>query len=566
MIRLRNFPSKFWVLAACLLIFATALQLSSMLHESATFDEGMFVASGYSYLTTSDYRLNPDHPPLTKLLAGTSLLLFGGHLKLPLDDQAWAKGEAFGFGWDFFHVNGNASTLTNLGRLPTVLLSVILGLAVLLWTRKHLGSRSALLAATLLLLDPTILSHGHYATTDFALATFAFLSCIAWHDVLIQESGVVAGLLPGVLLGCAFASKFSSVILIPVFIVMSVAATAKARFSGRSIKRVIALAAVVTATALCVLTLMYQPWRRQTFYNLPLTAYVEHDNTVGRALYFLAQHRLPAHPLWVGLSQLAAHNAHGHCTYILGRRSILGWWYYFPFAYLVKEPLAILLGVVILFGVACSWLLRRPHRVNFAVLTLAVPVILFWAAAIPAHLNIGIRHVLSVYPFTAVLIAVSCDRLPKPYNLSCVVLPVLLCVEVLFAWPAYLSFFNIAAGGNNNGHKLLLDSNLDWGQDLKRLRAFSRQHPQTPLCLAYFGTQDPLQWGIHARTLGFGDTLSACERSGVFVVSATFLHDVYTPWPFMQPQSYSWLLNRRPEARIGDSLFVYKLSDIARWQ
>src|SRR6266540_2067338 len=93
----------FWPATVFLLTILLALQGISILQESQTYDEAVHLTAGFSYLTTGDYRLNPEHPPLSKMLAALPLLFLKPHL--PVEDASWAKGDAVYFGAIFLYLN-----------------------------------------------------------------------------------------------------------------------------------------------------------------------------------------------------------------------------------------------------------------------------------------------------------------------------------------------------------------------------------------------------------------------------------------------------------------------------
>src|SRR5689334_9540695 len=171
-----------------------AVQIFSVRGETQTWDEAIHLAAGYSYWKTGDYRMNPEHPPLGKLLAAVPLL------GLPLEEVThmpeWPTPEGVGefdFGTRFlYHNRVGADTLLFRARLMTILLTLVLGLAIALWTRAHFGPVAALTALALYCFDPNLTAHGRYVTTDMIAALTIFLSCASWWRYL--DSGKRADL------------------------------------------------------------------------------------------------------------------------------------------------------------------------------------------------------------------------------------------------------------------------------------------------------------------------------------------------------------------------------------
>jgi 4-amino-4-deoxy-L-arabinose transferase-like glycosyltransferase len=207
----------FWPAAVALLAYLGAVQILASRQESHIIDEPTELAAGFSYLKTGDFRMNPEHPPLSKILAALPLLAF--HASLPLDSGAWAKGDEFTFGVEFFSNARKWNRLLFAARVMSILITSCLGLAIALWTRAAFGSAAAILALTLYAFDPTITANGHYVKNDVAFSLFSFLACIAW-GAFVMRPEARRLLLAGLVLGLAMATKFSAFYLFPVFAIL----------------------------------------------------------------------------------------------------------------------------------------------------------------------------------------------------------------------------------------------------------------------------------------------------------------------------------------------------------
>ena len=208
----------FWPVTVFLLTIMLTLQGVSILQESQTYDEAVHLAAGYSYLTTGDYRLNPEHPPLSKMLAAIPLLFLKPHL--PVEDASWSNGDTLYFGAIFLYLNRvPAETLLLAARWVTILFTVSFGLVLALWTRRRFGAAIALLALFLYALDPNIIAHGRYVTSDLMVTCSLFLAVIAWAAFLssrrLRDLAVA-----GFALGLAAVVKFSGLALFPIFVVL----------------------------------------------------------------------------------------------------------------------------------------------------------------------------------------------------------------------------------------------------------------------------------------------------------------------------------------------------------
>jgi hypothetical protein len=245
----------------------------------------------------------------------------------------------------------------------------------------------------------------------------------------------------------------------------------------------------------------------------------------------------------VGLESAARHDRIGHPAYLVGRMSREGgWWWYFPLAFAVKAPLALLAAILLAIVLA-----RRPsgwRTLPFHYYTLAIPLVLYAALAVNSRLTIGVRHLLPLWPFLAPLAAAP---LARRKTLSTLVAAISI-AEAVWIYPHHIAHFNLAAGGPERGSRWLLDSNLDWGQDVIRLRQWLDAHGKPPVCFAYFGTADPDYYGVPAGEVKPSST--GC----VAAISVNLLHDLY-----LEPGTYAWLRARAPIGRAGYSIVLYDL-------
>jgi hypothetical protein len=278
---------------------------------------------------------------------------------------------------------------------------------------------------------------------------------------------------------------------------------------------------------------------------------------------------LPATTYLLNVRTLIGHADRGHGAFLMGQVSIHGWWYYFPVAFLLKTPLPTLLFL----GVAAWDTVRRARWREEA------PLLFFPAAyfgfALASSLNIGFRYILPIVPFIITYAAkVAGLTWLRPTWLRRYALPVLM---VLYAGtslrlhPHYLAYFNLLAGGPEGGYRYLVDSNLDWGQDLKLLKAYLDEQGVDEVWLGYLGTADPAYYGIRYRSLFVPGTSRPAEgffpinpAPGWYAVSATVLQGAYSP----EPDLFDWFRRHEPMARIGYSIFVYRVEpdpDPASW-
>jgi hypothetical protein len=549
----------FWPVTAALLAYLCAVQIFAARRESNIGDEPLELAAGYSYLKTGDFRMNPEHPPLAKIVEALPLLAL--HPSLPLDSVSWTKADEAGFGNQFFERNSHLiDKLLFSARLMPILLTACLGLAIALWTRSAFGPGAAILALVLYGFDPTVTAHGHYVKNDLPAALFCFLAAIAWCAFLTRP-GLRRLAVAGVALGLALATKFSALFLLPAMVVLYAVRWWQGQ-KGLSPRHGIGSLLAAGGLAAGVVYLLYAAFAWSHGVRLGgIDARVCRelaDRDQARSMARLVSRGMPrVHPFLEGLLVYVDHNTVGHQSYLLGMRSTEGWWYYFPVAFAVKTPAATL----VLLALAGLLLLGRIGRVRirstcFPWFAAFVPAAVFGAFSMGSHLDIGIRHLLPAWPFLFILAAAAVTRARFRFRTAALALLTAgLAAESISICPHYTAFFNIFAGGPANGPTILADSNIDWGQDAKNLAAWLQAHAVTQVCLDYWGTADIGRLGVH------GPSLPAADETGhhatlncVGAISTNILYDA-----FSDPRQHAWLRALHPVARVGYSIYIYDL-------
>lgn len=543
-------------LAGIALTLAT-VQILSVRQESQTWDEGFEIVAGYQYLTTGEYRASLENPPLERVLAALPLLflhpdLSGEALSAnntgPVDVQA---------GLAFLYQNRiPADRILFFARLPMIGVSAAFVLLLGLWTKRRFGPLAGLVTAGLFSLDPTVIAHGALVKNDMTVSATSFLAVIAW-DWYLRSGKGIALVSSGLALGLALCSKYSALFLLPVFLVLY----GLSHRRNPSLRHFAKSFAAAGALAILVILLFYAPYdaallpHSRTAPGIPLRDAVDQSTILGRRIAWIGS-RLGwrAHPYLTGLTTFAGHSTGSHSAYILGHRGNTGWWYYFPFAFLVKTPSAALVAL----GLAIPFAITQP--------LLAIPILLFGALSMSGNVDIGLRHILPIYPFLYALMgAALADRRARYRNSVIAAIVGLTALESFAMFPDYMAFFNVLAGGPKIGPKLLVDSNLDWGQDLKRLGEFVASRAENPknqpqVCIMYFGTAPT--WYYLRYPANF-PTLDEMHRGAplecqLAAVSVTPLEGVY-----IQPDWFAWLRDIPPLARIGDSIYVWDVHDPA---
>lgn len=501
-VRLRFREIAPWPAASALFV---GLALWEMHDESVTTDELVHVTAGYAALTRKDFRLNTEHPPLAKALAALPLSFMD--LRWPVREDYWDQGLQWQHSYLFFHQSGNdPDRLLRAARLPMLFWGVLLLGAVWGLARELFGTPGAYVALALAAFSPMLLSHGHLVTTDVPVAALLVLSAAALRR-LVEAPSAARAVVAGTLLGGALLAKYNAAIFLPAFAWYLAAEAVRNRPPrGARLGYAARWAGCLALMGACSFALLWAAYgfrfrvAADPAFELAWNFQRTGDGAVGRAIAFARAHRLLPEAYLHGFAYMFEH-AQGRTAYALGRLSPTGWWWYFPFAYLVKTPVSAL--ALTLAGLA--WALRAPAvaRTSF----LVVPVVFYWIVAAGASINIGLRHMIPVFPFMMVLAGglpyerlLRSSRRAVRWGMAAIL--ALVPLETLAAAPYFLAYFNLPSTLAADRHFLLADSNLDWGQDLRRLKRWMDRHGIERLKLAYFGNASPRLLGLrHDRLM-----------------------------------------------------------------
>lgn len=516
---------------ALMMVAFFALSILVSYQESTTMDEKAHIPAGYSYVKYQDMRINPEHPPLLKDLAGLAILPLNP--AMPKTDPLWESGDdldrsrfpegpsrtwglaQWAFGDKILHLNGNdANLVTFWARFPFILVSLLLGYFIYRWTRELAGTVAALFAALLYFFDPNIIGHSHYVTTDIGIAAFIFFSFYFFVRFL-KDPNRKNIIWSGVFLGLAQLAKFSAVLLFPIFgmfavlyglclTVEAVPGAWKTRLKNAFVYGLKYMGSV----AICFVAI----WILYFFNTVQMpaeviaeTARAQFPNTraVGRVaetvVVAMSQHEIvkPLAEYFLGLFMVFARVAGGNTFYFLGEVSKSASQLYFPVVFVLKETIPMLFLLLAttaysLFRIGRSLAVRGGASIISVITTsfrehiaqyLMVFFVLFYSyVSITGNLNIGYRHLFPILPFLYVLVAKTVfdilkreSERPTTYRtlrilLACATFSII-AIPAL-SYPSYLSYFNAIGGGHKFGYQYVTDSNYDWGQDLKRLRGF----------------------------------------------------------------------------------------------
>jgi 4-amino-4-deoxy-L-arabinose transferase-like glycosyltransferase len=547
-----------WLLAllGALLLLHTAWQ------KSPTWDEPGYFGLGAYLLQTGhwDVPASCSHPPLAFYLHSLPVFFY------PIDWSPWRYPQGKAGDLDFLRSadlrRGNA-LLLNAGyagerlfffcRATSLVFYGLLALALYRWGCRLRRSQGGLLALGLLALCPNALAHAALINTDFAFeAAFALAVC-AFYLLLQAPSALrLAGAAGG--LGLALGSKLSALVLLPGL--------------GLGLAWFLVFASPGQRQRLEAL----QWWPRGGVWGRGAALYL--GVVAGGFLVLWGLYGFQVEPYLLTLRSQRGDLAAGHEAYLLGEYSTQGWWYYYPLALLIKTPVpALILG---------GWGLWRAvrNRAGWAECGFLVwPPLLLLGLFVAGGKDIGLRYVLPVYPFlfllaTQVLPAGGIDwrqLLAQGWRGWRAWVLALCCLWYAFGTlrnhPDHLAYFNELVGGPDQGYRYLVDSNLDWGQDLKGLKAYLDQRCADRIKLSYFGTVDPALYGLQYEWLPSfylpapPDARAVLPTTGLIAVSATNLVGVYMDGYGQGKDLFTWLRAYEPVARIGHSIFVYDIPE-----
>ncbi len=542
-------------LAVLLALLHAVLAVTAAAGKSMTADEIAHLTAGQAYNVRRDFRLQPENGNLPQRLAAIPLTLARAPLP-PAGLETWQVADVWNVGHVFFYEQGlSAAEMLFLGRAMIALASAATALLVFFWSRALFGWRGAFLSLILYVFCPAFLAHGALATSDVVMTFFFVAALGAWWRHL-EQPGAKWAALSAVTLGLAFVAKFSAVLLPPMFALTALVwAVPRARVSGwRPVAARLARTTMLHVTVTWAVIWACYGFRFGAFapelaggasFNHGWGAMLTGLGFPARTIYWLKEWRVLPEAWLYGLT-FVLQFARARGAFMNGEYSLTGWVTFFPFAFLIKSTIPFLLLLAGGAVAAARELYARRHDAQRAATVrqllrltpLAALFAVYWATSLASHLNIGHRHILPTYPVLFIAAGWLGRWLDFRRPLVAATIMGLTAWHAGESWavrPHYLAYFNQVIGGPVNGWRHLVDSSLDWGQDLPGLKKWLEQHaPAEKIFLSYFGTGDPAYEGIAATRLPTLPQVGAPRLwhrldAGVYAVSATMLQQVYSP-------------------------------------
>ncbi len=531
--RLDTVPMKTrmrWLVAAALLLLAalTVELLVSVRQQSQTFDESAHIYSGYVYWKLGDFGVNPEHPPLVKLEAALPLLPLGLPANPPPNIFFRAASAMGGLQFLYSH---NADTLLSRARMATCLFTLLLAVLVFLATDEMFTRGAALIALTLLVLEPVLLANGALVTTDVAVSALLFGAIYLFYRY-VKRPTVWRLIACGIVTGLALAAKHSALIIFPLLVILAAVdlalrwtdkrdtaiPSAGRRRPVKAVALRIGVLASIAAISIAVLWSSYgfryaaRPGNQQIVPTTEAYLQILKSNTGDRlgngakrsveadVIGFFERHHLLPEAYLYGLTDILIQTQVGRPAFVFRKLYPNGRWFYFPAAFVIKTSIALMLLVALL---VFAKRLRAPEF-RREVLFMGIPPVVYFAVAMGSKMDIGIRHILPIYPFLIVLAGACAWSLMRQSRRWVYVVAVLLvfdAVSSLRSFPNYLPYSNEIWGGASNTHNLLSDSNVGWASGLKAAKQYLDNRHITQCWFAYDGPPNPTYFGIPCKPL-----------------------------------------------------------------
>lgn len=528
-----------------MLILYTTVLVHLAARTGVTIDEPAHIVSAILYWEGNDNLAPRDMPPLIKIVAGWAAAGAG----FPIVEEsapAWRKHQEWELSMDMMRRMGERSIRTAMfrARLPLLIFPVLSAILLWWWARQLFTPAVGLLCAALWMLEPTALGHGVVFKNDHASAfgylLFFYSAWRFWHTPSLASVTWMS-----LAAAIAILTKLSMLVLLPLVPLLALLGLRRSRLKT--------IAAAITLTLLI-------PY---------VIAFAACQFEITKRQDMIIDYKwmpFPA-PYWVGIQALLWNTAKENAVYLLGERRSWGDHRYFVIASLVKtpEPLLILLAA----GIVIQLRRLRRHAVRMEDLFWLLPGLGYLTLASLSPLQLGFRLVLPCLPFAILLCGPGLEWLAQNRRrwlliptAAALIIP--LVIPLVIYYPYYLSYFNAASGGPKNGLHYLADSNLDWGQDLRELRAYVNRHQLPRISLSYLGADNALAYfqgrmnWIEPPFSETGKRIRTFQPTpGIYAISANLIAGQFFEPPYRD--YYQAFRKMKPIGYAGYSIYIYEV-------
>ena len=560
-------PFVFWLLILLLIGIGLFRITSTYSVFWQTWDEPIHIAAGMEWLDKGQYPFEQWHPPLALVMGALGPYMAGiKGIATPKNwDEAWDVGNTILQAQGKYERN---LTLSRIGILPFFIIGALI---VAFWAKNYGGTLTAILATLLFTTLPSILAHSGFVTLDMACAALVAAGLFAFVSWLNKPT-LLRSLLLGMSTGLAILGKISAsgYLLVGYGLIGSLFCVGYFRENPVCSEQLATFRRWMRALAVVVMMSAVTIWAGYRFSFGPLITpdhgpFKRIDRIVGtegvlhdKVYMILEKTPIPAPEFVGGLVLFINRNNAGHVAYLQGEIREQGWWYYFPLTFLVKTPIAFTL----LSAIGFLFIFKNVTHINREGIKLLAPPLAVLGIVIIGmlgHVNNGLRQFLSVYPLLAIIAGYGAYKLltlNNRFRLFGIVF-----VAILVSWqlvasfaahPDYLTYFNEVT--KDNPEKYGVDSDLDWGQDLKRLASELKNRKIKELNISYNGSK-----GIKLEQFDLPplhELIPYQKATGWIAISIKNLKIGTEVAPYDQ---FAWLNNYKPVEHIGNSILLYHL-------
>lgn len=548
-----------WIFAGLLLVIFFVTLVFIVLNKSVTFDEPDHILSGYVY---PNVILDQDHPPLVKFIVSLPLRFLNPHING--DPSEFVDTDVNEYGKDFlFHSGNDAEKIIFVTRFTMIVLAVIFGFLVYSYSCKLYGFWAGLFSLFLFCFCPVILAYSGFVILDVAVSMFILLSVFTFYRFCMKPT-IWNLIIVSIVFGLAQVSKFSAILLIPIFLVLIILLSLDKKFVFKKHADFLGKFLKMTSAFIFVLAIGYFIiWTIYKFDIGKVNIFVATQHGamsdvldsknvfVSVADSFTKHISVLAPKYFEGVIAVSSYGVRGWKNYFLGQYFQSGPWYYFPIMFLIKTPI-VLLGI---FFYSVAFFIKRKNRfLEFKyreTLFLIVPILVFFVAAIFYRQPFGIRYILPVYPFIFVLAGNFVNLKFKKRIILFVILIVWYVFSSISVFPNYLLYYNeFVKGGSSSSYKYNLHGD-HWGQDVRQLAEYLKNRNIREVYYRNYGSADLSYYGIECKPL---------TDEPVKGIIAIHVMELFLPnFGWDRNDYFDWLKKYKPIKNIGCTIWVYEI-------